>query len=101
MPRAPKAPGHAAPREPWRNSGRRSELTAEFYVLRPVVLERDGYRCRRVVLGERCPARATDVDHVVPGGPDVLENLESLCPRHHRQKTGGEGARSARGGRRR
>jgi hypothetical protein len=73
-------------------------LTAEFYALRPVVLAEAGHRCVRVVLGERCPARATDVDHIVTGGPDELDNLEALCGRHHRQKTGGEGARSARWG---
>lgn len=96
MPRAPKAPGHAPPREPWRNSERRGELTAEFYRLRPPVLEGAGFRCQRRVLGERCTARATDVDHIVAGGPDVLANLEALCAPHHRQKTGSEGARSVR-----
>lgn len=96
MPRAPKAPGHAAPREPWRGSRRKRELSSEFERLRPVVLAEAGFRCQRLVLGERCTARATDVDHIVAGGLDVLDNLEALCSRHHDMKSGSEGARSAR-----
>lgn len=42
------------------------------------------------VHGERCPAWATDVDHVVPmsrGGADSPENYQSLCHSHHASKT--------------
>ena len=39
---------------------------------------------------ERCPARATDVDHIIAkrnGGTDDEDNLQSLCHAHHSSKT--------------
>ena len=36
---------------------------------------------------------ATEVDHIKPrrrGGTDGMDNLQSLCKRHHSQKTGRE-----------
>ena len=44
-------------------------------------------------MGGRCPEKATDVDHIIPGGPDTDENLTSLCGYHHRQKSSSEGGR--------
>ncbi len=41
----------------------------------------------------RCPAMATDVDHIIPlarGGSHDEFNLQSLCKRHHNEKTGRE-----------
>lgn len=60
--------------------------------------ERDGYRCVApdpTSSDGRCPQPVAQVDHVTPvhrGGPDVLENLASLCEGHHRRKTVGEAA---------
>jgi 5-methylcytosine-specific restriction endonuclease McrA len=39
-----------------------------------------------------CLDSATDVDHIVPGDNHDEHNLQSLCPRHHRRKSSGEGA---------
>jgi hypothetical protein len=45
-----------------------------------------------------CGALATDADHLIPraqGGTDTLDNLQSLCARHHAQKTGRAGGQAA------
>lgn len=37
-----------------------------------------------------CDQPATEVDHIIPkrdGGRDTMANLQSLCKRHHSQKT--------------
>lgn len=42
---------------------------------------------------ERCSARATNVDHIIPrarGGSDEAHNLQSLCASHHSTKTARE-----------
>ena len=54
-------------------------------------------KLRRIVLRESpicsvegCGQPASLVDHIVPrsqGGGDLFENLQSLCTRHHNQKT--------------
>ena len=54
------------------------------------MLERCGHRCQWVEEGYRCPFPATDVDHIVAGDLNVLENLQGLCRDHHLTKTGRE-----------
>lgn len=101
MPRAPKAQGHADRRKPWRARTASSSIVRSraWRVLRAQALERDGHRCVRTVDGERCPAMATEVDHVRPvhkGGASELANLASLCAPHHREKTQREAAEASR-----
>ena len=45
--------------------------------LRPVVMDRDGHQCQ--IRGPGCTGKATDVDHVIPGGPNDLSNLRAAC----------------------
>lgn len=49
--------------------------------VRPVVLERDGYRCQ--IKDKRCTGRATEVDHIVPfadgGALYDPDNLRAAC----------------------
>lgn len=55
-------------------------LGAEHDRLRPLVLERDGYRCRLRLPG--CTLTATTADHVVPrsaGGATTMVNLRAAC----------------------
>lgn len=75
----------------WANSRRRDELPPDWKQRRARVLARDGYRCTKVVAGERCQARATDVDHVQPGADHRESNLTSLCTKHHLEKSSAEG----------
>jgi len=49
----------------------------DYQKLRPQVLDRDGHRCQLHLPG--CTHVATDVDHVVPGGPNELANLRAAC----------------------
>lgn len=97
-------------------SRRRRPLPPEWGpVIRPRVLKRDDRRCLWMYQAERmleqpghgitirevmmmagaCYARATDVDHIDPDGPDDDWNLRSLCGRHHQIKSSGEGGRAA------
>jgi hypothetical protein len=49
------------------------------------VLERDQHRCSGRFLGGECSA-VLDVHHIVPrseGGTDELDNLLTLCHKHH------------------
>lgn len=96
MPRAPKAPGHSPPREAWAGSARRSELPAEWPVLRIATRERAGGRCEGRDGDHRCRKPGTDCDHIVPGPNHSLDNLQWLCGYHHRRKTAIEGATAAR-----
>jgi 5-methylcytosine-specific restriction endonuclease McrA len=55
-------------------------LGADFDALKPLVLERDGYRCQLSLPG--CTRVATTADHIVPrswGGLTVLANLRAAC----------------------
>ena len=65
---------------------------ARWRRLRNLVLIRDHHMCVLCGLDGRIE-RATDVDHITPkssGGTDAMDNLQSLCTRHHREKTGRE-----------
>ncbi len=56
--------------------------------IRAAVLARDGYQCvARLKTGARCPARATDVDHIGDRHDHHPDNLRSLCGWHHAQRT--------------
>ena len=82
---------------PWgSSSGRTVPLPPNWEALRREQLERDGYQCRYVSpdTGQRCTARATDVDHA--GDAEDHADLRSLCSWHHRKRTAGQGARSPR-----
>lgn len=98
MPRAPKASGHRNPksRPAWQGSNRRSELPPNWPAIRAAVLERDGYRCREIMIDERCPLRANEADHLGDPHDHSLGNLVAKCGRHHLQKTGAEGGRRKR-----
>ena len=55
-------------------------LGATFDRLKPLVIARDGGRCRLRLRG--CTVTATTADHIVPrsrGGQTVLENLRASC----------------------
>jgi 5-methylcytosine-specific restriction endonuclease McrA len=59
--------------------------TAEWKALRLATLRRDSFQC--VIVG--CDARASVVDHIKQrdaGGADALQNLRSLCHRHHNMR---------------
>ena len=82
---------------PWGStSGRTAPLPPDWPARRRAALERDGYRCVKIRgdTGERCPDRATDVDHM--GAPDDhrLHMLQSLCAFHHARKTAAQGGRA-------
>lgn len=80
---------------PWGSkSGRTAPLPSNWPDLRDEQLVKDGHRCTYVSpdTGQRCTARATDVDHV--GAADDHTDLTSLCSWHHDRKTGRQGATS-------
>lgn len=87
---------HPPPRRPalmaWSSSTRARRLPNDWKRRRLAVLERDGWRCTRLVDGKRCTARATEVDHVHRGDDHRLENLAALCTDCHRVKTQAEAA---------
>lgn len=75
----------------WAGSNRRSRLPGNWKTLRRDALRRDHGRCVAAKAdGTRCPAFATDVDHLVAGDDHSLSNLQSLCAYHHKRKTIGE-----------
>ena len=77
---------------PWETSNRRERLPADWQARRRFVLERCGHRCEWMISrGERCPDRATDVDHIKPGDDHSFRNLRGLCSKHHARKSSSEG----------
>ena len=80
----------------WETSDRRSRLPANWGAIRRRILRRDGERCTWIdwIDGKRvrCPARATDVDHIRRGDDHGDANLRSLCEAHHDRKTAREAA---------
>lgn len=87
----------------WETSDRRSRLPANWPTLRRLVLERDRYECQhqREDTGQRCGLPATDVDHINRGDNHHPNNLQALCPWHHKHKTAMEGGRASAQARRR
>lgn len=81
---------------PWSDGNRREELPADWSTLRLQILDRDGHRCvwpwRGAPLARQCRQPATDVDHVKRGDDHRPANLQSLCARHHQEKTARESA---------
>lgn len=77
-----------------RTSGRSKPLPPkrEWNPLREEVLKRAGYQCQAIQedTGERCKARATQVDHMGAADDHRIENLQALCARHHARKTSRE-----------
>lgn len=77
-------------------SGRTVPLPPNWAEIRQEALDRDGHRCtwKLPKSGERCPRRATDVDHM--GDPDDhrLFKLRSLCGRHHALVTSKQGVQA-------
>lgn len=74
----------------WNGSDRRERLPANWPALRMQRLELDGFQCTWTlsISKERCPRRATDVDHKVEGSDDHrIGALQSLCREHHEKKT--------------
>ena len=75
-------------------SRRTQPLPNNWATIRRRILNRDGNRCTATRNdGTRCPAPATDVDHITPasqGGTDDDTNLAALCKWHHDRKTGRE-----------
>jgi 5-methylcytosine-specific restriction endonuclease McrA len=73
----------------WTDSNRRDELPADWYTrIRPMILERDGYRC------QACGRPATDVDHIGDKHDHRPANLQALCGWCHRRKTSRQGNQS-------
>lgn len=81
----------------WTGSTRRARLPANWASLRKAVLERDGFQCTELLpSGVRCPAAASDVDHIAAMTDDhSMAALRSLCSGHHRTKSAGEGGRAS------
>lgn len=79
----------------WRGSSatsRRDELPPDWDRIRLDVLRRDGHRCVWLLpSGERCPNRATDVDHIGKKWDHSEGNLRSLCGPHHDKRTAAQG----------
>lgn len=82
----------------WETSDRKDRLPEGWEaIIRPAVLRRCGYQCEaRLPSGLRCPRRATDVDHRVPGNDHRPENLQGLCSHHHGKKSSKEGLEARR-----
>ena len=75
----------------WHTSDRKQRLPPDWESRRQKVLKRDGYRCCAQTSTGRCLNAGTDVDHIKRGDDHRLENLQTLCMGHHRQKTSREG----------
>ena len=77
----------------WDGSDRKSRLPDDWAARRLERLKKDGFRCtwKLPKTGERCPRKATDVDHRKPGDDHSMKNLQSLCATHHGKKSSFEG----------
>lgn len=74
----------------WDKSDRRARLPQDWPTRRQRVLRRDGYRCKAIVDGRRCPNPARDVDHIQRGDDHRESNLQALCVGCHKAKTAAE-----------
>ncbi|MBN6777423.1 HNH endonuclease [Pseudoclavibacter alba] len=82
----------------WRHDNRQP-LPKGWRATRQRILSRDNYQCTWIERGQRCTAKATDVDHIVnrrDGGTHDDTNLRSLCRTHHARKSSAEGGRAER-----
>lgn len=70
---------------------RLQELPANWRTLRQRILTRDDGQCTWVVHGQRCTARATQVDHIHDRHNHTDSNLRSLCGPHEHQRTSIQG----------
>lgn len=71
----------------WGTSTRRKRRPPNWKQLREEQLERDGHRCTAVEGGVRCTATTNlEVDHLEEMSDDH-SRLQTLCRRHHAQKT--------------
>jgi 5-methylcytosine-specific restriction protein A len=78
----------------WKTSRRREELPPDWPALREAQLRRDDYRCVWILpSGQRCPNKATDVDHY--GEKWEHHKLRSLCSGHHDKRTAQQGVEEA------
>ena len=79
----------------WTTSDRRRRLPPDWGRRVAATLQRDGHRCTWVAFEEgvkvRCPETSKlEVDHRIPNDNHDLDNLRSLCHRHHAIKTQSE-----------
>lgn len=72
---------------PWESSNRRAELPPDWEKRKRRVKRRDGNRC--VICGS---SDRLEVDHIDDPDDHSDENLQTLCHRHHMQKTQREAA---------
>lgn len=77
----------------WQNTDRRDRLPPDWESkIRPKILRRDGRMCQwKFSDGTLCLDRANQVDHIKRGDDHRDSNLQSLCERHHAQKSSSEG----------
>lgn len=78
----------------WSTSNRRQTLPPNWPQLRRECLRRDDYKCQWPTGAGICGAYANQCDHVIPSGPDTLDNLRALCHGHHKVKSSSEGGRA-------
>lgn len=67
---------------------------------RAAIYVRDGGVCARCLPDDQVPLGAWEADHIVPlidGGTWDIENGQTLCPTHHREKTAVENSNRAHG----
>ena len=73
-------------------------FSAEWKALRAACLKRDGHRCvlcgEPAIVADHITGRRRWLAEGMPGSPDVLDNLRSLCRTHdNRFKEGADGQR--------
>jgi 5-methylcytosine-specific restriction protein A len=80
---------------PWDQvSRRRSELPADWTIIRRDVLERDAHTCQ--LRGERCTTTATECDHIGDRHDHSRNNLRAACHPCHAARTAAQGHQTMR-----